>query len=286
MMEVIRHAGAEDFLTRAESWLLESEAENNLLLGIASRVADGDHPYEKPIYLATVERGGELLGCAWRTPPYRFGMTRMPAEALPALAESLGELYDDIPGVHGPEELALAFAELWCAPRGLEQRTIMHLRIHKLDAVLPPEPSPAGNLRPATPDDLDLVAGWTLDFHREATPLEEPSPRLRAHVARLLDSGVIVIWEDGEPVSMAAAMAPSATGIRVNLVYTPPTMRRRGYAAACVAELSRRQLAAGRSFCSLYTDLANPTSNSVYRRIGYRPVSDVVDLEFFFPDGE
>ncbi len=95
-----------------------------------------------------------------------------------------------------------------------------------------------------------------------------------------------MIWVDGKPVSMAVAMAPSATGIRINLVYTPPAMRRRGYAAACVAALSQLQLDAGRAFCSLYTDLANPTSNSVYRRIGYRPVSDVVDLDFLSPEEE
>ncbi len=279
MIEIHRHAAAA-FLARAETWLLESEAQSNLLLGLAARVAAGDHPYEDPIYLATVEDNGELLGCAWRTPPWRFGLTRMPNEALPALAADLAGFYDEIPGVHGPEETALAFAELWASARGLEHRIIMHLRIHRLDTVLPPEPAPAGRLRIAEPDDLDLLVEWAGAFSREATPGEPPSARLRENLARHVESGALALWEDAGPVSMAAAMAPSATGIRVNLVYTPPAMRRRGYAAACVAALSQRQLDAGRAFCSLYTDLANPTSNSVYRRIGYRPVSDVVDLEF------
>jgi RimJ/RimL family protein N-acetyltransferase len=30
----------------------------------------------------------------------------------------------------------------------------------------------------------------------------------------------------------------------------------------------------------LYTDLANPTSNAVYQRLGYRPVEDRVVLSF------
>ena len=30
----------------------------------------------------------------------------------------------------------------------------------------------------------------------------------------------------------------------------------------------------------LYTDLANPTSNALYRRIGYRPVEDRTVLAF------
>ncbi len=285
MIRIHRHDAAA-FLARAEAWLLEREAENNLLLGLAARVAGGEHPYEEPIYIATVEREGDLLGCAWRTPPWRFGMTRMPIEALPALAADLAGFYDEIPGVHGPEASAKAFAELWGGDHGLSHRVIMHLRIHRLETVLPPEPTPASCLRIAEADDLDLLVEWARAFGREATPGELPSSRLRENLARHVDSEALAIWVDGEPVSLAAAMAPSATGIRVNLVYTPPAMRRRGYAAACVAALSQRQLDAGRAFCSLYTDLANPTSNSVYRRIGYRPVSDVVDLEFFSPEEE
>jgi uncharacterized protein len=33
-------------------------------------------------------------------------------------------------------------------------------------------------------------------------------------------------------------------------------------------------------YCCLYTDLANPTSNAIYYRIGYRPVCDAA--EYFF----
>jgi uncharacterized protein len=50
-------------------------------------------------------------------------------------------------------------------------------------------------------------------------------------------------------------------------------MRSHGYARACVAELSASTLQQGHR-CILYTDLANPASNSVYRRIGYRAVDE------------
>ena len=58
-------------------------------------------------------------------------------------------------------------------------------------------------------------------------------------------------------------------------MYTPPELRGRGYATALTAELSQRLLdgrlfEGGRRFCFLYTDLANPTSNAIYERIGYR----------------
>ena len=72
-------------------------------------------------------------------------------------------------------------------------------------------------------------------------------------------------------------------GVRVNMVYTPPELRRRGYASACVAALSQRMLDSGKKFCFLYTDLSNPTSNKIYQEIGYRPVFDVDEYKFEQP---
>jgi hypothetical protein len=89
-----------------------------------------------------------------------------------------------------------------------------------------------------------------------------------------------VLWEDGEPVSLAAAGGPTPNGIRIGPVYTPPELRGRGYASALVAELTRVQLEGGRRFCFLFTDLANPTSNRIYQRVGYEPVTDVDQWSF------
>jgi predicted GNAT family acetyltransferase len=79
---------------------------------------------------------------------------------------------------------------------------------------------------------------------------------------------------EGEPVSMAIRSRPTRHGISVSGVYTPPEQRRHGYATACVAALSQKLLDQGYQFCSLFTDLANPTSNSIYMQVGYRPVAD------------
>jgi hypothetical protein len=84
-----------------------------------------------------------------------------------------------------------------------------------------------------------------------------------------------VIWDDGQAVSMAGFGGRTPNGIRIGPVYTPPELRGRGYASALTAALTQRLLDEGRQFCFLFTDLANPTSNSIYQRIGYRPVSDV-----------
>ncbi len=98
-------------------------------------------------------------------------------------------------------------------------------------------------------------------------------------ITRLVSRAAVYVWCDDEIRSMAAGMAPTPSGVRVGFVYTPREQRGRGYASACTAATSQRLLDEGRRFCFLYTDLANPTSNAVYRRIGYEPVCDVVDYD-------
>jgi len=78
---------------------------------------------------------------------------------------------------------------------------------------------------------------------------------------------------------MAAISDPVAGAVRIGPVYTPPEQRRHGYASALVAQLSQGARSAGNR-CLLYTDLANPTSNAIYRAIGYRPVTEVLRYRF------
>ena len=67
--------------------------------------------------------------------------------------------------------------------------------------------------------------------------------------------------------------------VRIQMVYTPPGSRRRGYGRACVGEISSRIRAEGNR-CMLYTDLANPVSNALYRDLGYRAVAEALRYDF------
>jgi hypothetical protein len=153
------------------------------------------------------------------------------------------------------------------------------MRVYELRQVIPPE-HPGGRMREAVEADLALASGWVLGFLRDAKLHDPPEMALKALRNRIAEHQ-IYLWEtDGKPVSMAAAARPGVRGTTVNLVYTPPERRRRGYATACVAALSQRLLDAGYEFCTLFTDLANSTSNSIYQKIGYRPVCDFNEYLF------
>jgi hypothetical protein len=133
-------------------------------------------------------------------------------------------------------------------------------------------------MRRAAEQDRALLAAWIEAFRREALPDDESRADVNRKVDRWLHERdrTAWLWEvDGRAVSFAGSGSPTPNGIRIGPVYTPPEDRRHGYASALVAAASQELLDQGRRFCFLFTDLANPTSNHVYKAIGYEPVTDV-----------
>ncbi len=268
--------GPAAFLERAGPWLLRREAEHNLLLGLAAQPPPVSDPLE-PHLFATIERGGEVVGCAFRTPPHKVGLTRMPLEAMDAVVALVGERYASVPAVFGPGEEVRAFASRWSTEHGCNARPGMRQRIHVLQALIAPARSTSGRVQPGSGAHAALVASWMAAFMQEAK-IDGGDPALLA--ARLLREDALVLWCDPEPRSMAAISGRTPHGARVGWVYTPPEHRGRGYASHCVAALSRTLLEDGCRHLFLYTDLANPTSNRIYAALGYRPVADIEEVVF------
>jgi GNAT superfamily N-acetyltransferase len=276
-MHVREHADAASFAACAEPWLLRREAEHNLLLGLLPKLISGDHQFQQPIFLASIDVDGEVAGCAFRTPPFKLGLTRMPRVAVDLLADHVAGVYATLPAVLGPEDEATRFAERWGRRTGCSWTVGMRQRIHALARVKLPARVPRGALRPAGAADLPLLVEWFGMFADE-TGTQAGDARTKAE--ELLQDRSVHLWTDAEPRSMAAASGRTPHGVRVGYVYTPRSHRRQGYATAAVASLSDQLLRDGWRSCFLYTDLANPTSNAIYARIGYEPVCDVVDVVF------
>ena len=272
--ELVRHAGPGDFLQRAESWLLASEAEHNLHLSLAYVRRDAGATGADVLF-GTVEQDGDLVGCVIRTPPRKVLITSMPPEAAPDIVGPVAELYDEIPAVLGPADSAVAVASAWTALKGGGWETGMQQRIYRLDQVEPVRPVP-GAMRLATMDDLELLTDWGTGFARDAG---HAFLLAREQVNRMIERQDLHIWQDESPASMAVAQGATPNGCRIGYVYTPPELRGRGYASALVARLSQRMLDSGMTFCVLYTDLGNPTPNAIYQRIGYNAICDVRDID-------
>jgi predicted GNAT family acetyltransferase len=275
-VNVVRHANATEFLARAKLWLERAEAENNVILGVAGFFES--YSGKTTPYFLTVENYGTVVGAALMTPPRRLLISSMPNSAARALADYMLADGTPVPGVLGPTDCAQVFAEKWRANTGMTARVKMSERLYACTAVTPPALSP-GYLRTASTEDESLLVKWAGEFCREGR-IEDEAAYTKSQIPILIAEKWLYVWENSAVVSMADLGRETAHGFAVSLVYTPPHLRNKGYATSCVAALTQRTLASGKRFCCLYTDLANPTSNSIYQKIGYQPICDVQDWVF------
>jgi RimJ/RimL family protein N-acetyltransferase len=286
-------ADVAEFLEAAGDFLRAERARNTVLLTVAetARVnpgrygAAGDGGSEadasgRPLFGWWTDgaAGQPVRGAFLHTPPHAVLLSAISAEPAAELAASTlaGR---PVSGVNGNEDAATAFAAAWTARAGGGADVHVRTRLYRLGDLTWPDPPPEGAPRTAGDGDVALLADW---FEAFAVEVHEMSAEdHEAAVREKLGYGGLTLWEArGRPVSVAGVTRQVASMVRVGPVYTPPRLRGRGYASAATAEVSRAALAAGAEEVLLYTDLANPVSNSIYQRIGYLEVEDRVALSF------
>ena len=200
-------------------------------------------------------------------------LTPMDVRVVEAMVGAIAEAGFSLPGVNG--DATANFAGHWSEQRRSAVTPFQGSRLYEW--MEPGETRDVGGrLRQALPSDRNLMIEWTRGFSVE---IGEPADDTEARVARQLAERELWLWDDGEAMSMAVGRKPVEGVVRISGVYTPANKRNQGYAAACVHGLSRHMRDAG-FLCVLYTDLANPTSNSIYRRIGYRAVAEGLRYRF------
>lgn len=276
-IELTRDARA--FATRTQAFLAE-RVQRNVLATVLADSLRGRFDAHPPLF-ARVEDRGRLVAVVMRTPPWPLLASERAGCAAGLLLERW--LAEDplVPGVAAEGPAARAIAAAWIARTGGCARRSMREAMHLLEEVEDPPRPAAGRLRPAGPEDRELLVGWERAFVAEAgTGVAGEAGRV---VAARLAAGRQYVWEDGEPVCTLALSAPIAGTVRIGLVYTPPRARRRGYAGSAVAAACRRCLDAGAQRCMLFTDLANPTSNRIYASVGFRRFADWEEHAFALP---
>jgi predicted GNAT family acetyltransferase len=132
----------------------------------------------------------------------------------------------------------------------------------------------SGSGHTADQGDLEVILRWLTAFADEAVPGAREVIDREAELGRIRLGGYLLWTDGGGPVSLAGVRSPAAGVGRIGPVYTPPEHRRRRYAAAVTSFATQRLLDAG-ARAMLFTDLANPTSNGVYARLGYELVGEM-----------
>jgi ribosomal protein S18 acetylase RimI-like enzyme len=267
------------YLTEAGEFLRADPVENTVPLSVVEtlRASGVDAFGEDPLFGWWRPDAG-VRGALLQTGSFPLLLSAMPDHAAAALADELADRGADLPGVTGHPTAARAFAGVWERRTETAAEVRMRQRLFRLVRLEPPEPHPAGTPRVATAADRALVRDWFTAFQDEA---EGGGPANPALIDDRIGYGGVLLWEaEGRPVALAGRTRVVSGTARIGPVYTPPEHRRRGYGAAVTAALARAALAAGASQVVLFTDLANPTSNGIYQRIGFRPVSDRLVLGF------
>lgn len=283
-MQLERFTNIGEFAARVEPYLLAHEATHCLMLGLLSTLPRDHIVADEIPYLALVEEQGAIVLVAMRTPPFNVILSLIapevaadPSMALELIVADISLRYHGrLPGVNAPVPVARLFAEHWEQQVNVTARLAIRERVYELETVIPVT-NVSGTYRRPTEVDRALLIRWLDEFADEALgPLEQLDAAKWVDNFFATPSRGGFIWEDaGVPVSLVAYGNPTLHGIRIGPVYTPPEHRGHGYASACVAIVSQHRLESGRTFCFLFTDLANPTSNHIYQAVGYNPVNDV-----------
>lgn len=275
-MHITEYESIGSFLSKTIEFLEEDEAVNNLMLGICMRLKENVLAYGEKPYLAAVEDEDKLILAAVMTPPRPMTLYGRDWENTGAVEYLVKYLWDKgicLPGVVAEKGLAEKFSNSYKEYSGTAAEIGMNMRVYRLQKVNDVH-MPEGYFRPARIEDREIIAEWICGFNEDSgigsLSLEDG---LRAADDKI-NAGELYIFEDGNPVSMAGTARKTRNGIVIAYVYTPKKYRGKGYATASVASLSKLMLDRGNKFCALFTDLKNPTSNSIYMKIGYEPLCD------------
>jgi ribosomal protein S18 acetylase RimI-like enzyme len=261
----------ERFAAAAEGYLMSDPVAHTVALTVLARLRSGHQYGAAPQFGWLTDDAGEVVATACWTPPFHVSL----GTAEPSYAASLAPAFAEADGVVGRVDAAHAFAAALSRPAAVQMSELLY----ELDQLVPP-PAPPGTPRPIAGEaDLDLAMPWWEAFLVEAGA---PGRDHRGAIEyRMNNGGAVWFWErDGEPVCLAGRHPTVAGVTRIGPVYTPPEHRRQGYGAALTAAVTADALTAGVTGATLFADAANPTSNGVYRRIGFREVATLVDLRF------
>jgi len=287
-MKFKQYTDVHEFYKDTYDVLMLHESQNTIALGNLKIGCDGldKTEWRDPAnwFMATVSDSKGIQLTALMTPPHNIFLyatnNKININTINCLIEGLNEI--DLPGVITEKSLAIAFAEEYSKRKNLTFKTTMDLRIHELTKVNPDIPI-IGTVRLLSEKDMPFFPFWFEAFHAAEifgkTEMNIPQESEK-YLYRISTNKQYVLEVDNIPVSMAGFTKDTNNLTCVSFVYTPVYYRKKGYATSIVAQLSQIALDKGFTKCVLYTDLENPTSNSIYQKIGYKPVCDSLILKF------
>jgi ribosomal protein S18 acetylase RimI-like enzyme len=281
-MELIKHSHPEEFIAMNEAFLSQKESFHNLKLGLVYGIKAKTIVDTAPLYYSLVENN-KSIGCAVRSNSDRpLTISEMTEENVDLLIADLIKNDEKIVAVVGEEKTATYFKDQWIKKHNLNFKLNIHLGVYECFKVIMPNYS-TGKIISAEIEHSEIVRSFIRGFLQDCFPHQPLNDEnINALLKRQLDnkSLYLLVNGDGEIVSMASNSRSTLKGGTISLVYTPPELRGRGHASLVVALLSNKIMEDGKSFSNLFTDLSNPTSNSIYQKVGYQKIGQNIHFDF------
>ena len=282
-VKVYEVSTADEFLKKGEKFLLENESLNNILLGLANSISHKDRPADAELYIL-VEVDGNIVGAALRTDQRRaILISHMDDLYIDSILSFIINKNIELSGVNGKSSQVESFAKKYCKSFDLCFEMETKLGIYELNKLLMPKNS-AYLLRVINDEDFDITLKFVESFIRDCFPKEENFKFEAQEMAKRFITNKSVYFllnPNNEIVSMAANVRQTKNTACVGFVYTPDNFRKKGYGSLVTALVSKEILDGGKMACNLYTDLSNPTSNSIYQKIGYRKIGESIHFKFY-----
>jgi GNAT superfamily N-acetyltransferase len=149
-----------------------------------------------------------------------------------------------------------------------------------LDRMRIPPALAAGTLtcRRSRQDDLSILTEWAIGYATELLGSDD-NPATRSEEAERVRRGheeerLYVVENSSVPVATCAFNANLPDTVQIGGVYTPPNLRRRGYARAVVAGSLRMAQRSGVTSGVLFTGEDNMWARRAYESLGFEAIGD------------
>jgi GNAT superfamily N-acetyltransferase len=277
MLALHRHLDARAFLERAELWLATREIEHAVVLQSARQARADDTHYERPVYWATLEDAGRVVGCAYRTPPFKVGVTVLPDAAIVPLVADLAATYPGpIGGFSGPEPTVSTLASAWIERRGGSWSINTRGRLMSFSGAAPDDhETKQGMLRLAATGDSALAQSWGA-----AASIDSGIAALDGKLCvDLLRAKLLYFFADDQPRCMIGLLRETRDSVAIGIVYTPAAFRGQGYGTAALRALSRLLDERGVKNRYLWVDPDSDGAQALAAKLGCRFVYDSLDID-------
>ncbi|MDP4098165.1 GNAT family N-acetyltransferase [Paenibacillus sp. P96] len=279
-MELFHYADAKEFYAEAEQFLIKSEIENNLTIGVLRAVIGNTSDSQVPCMLLVKEKNEVILTFTMRGSHTAIIGYGSEVDAIDLIINYMSTNNMKIKRVTADYELSTYFSKQWTTCTGQSSVVRVDQIIYATNGIVERKSIP-GTLKKAVIEEEDNISEIIYKFFEETgQKISFEVARKKANLSILNED--LFVWHDGEIVCVAKKVRETPNCAIISMVYTPKPYRSKGYASACVSELSKQLLLKGYRYCILHADSDNHISTNLYESIGYHAVGRLITYHFFY----